>query len=118
MSDTARSDPKPSSLNPSSLGTNIKKKASRKDYYARRDASRVYLFENFAPWREFKKKHGLKTDTDIAEMLLENFDATKSSHALCKYFVCISFDIKNFHFYSYLLGDCIFSAMLKLRLRK
>ena len=55
MSDTARSDPKPSSSNPSSSGTNIEKKASRKDYCARRDASRVYLFENFAPWREFKK---------------------------------------------------------------
>ena len=82
MSDTARSDPKPSSSNPSSSGTNIEKKAGRKDYYARRDASRVYLFENFAPWREFKKKHGLKTDADVAEMLLENFDATKSSRAL------------------------------------
>jgi hypothetical protein len=43
----------------------------------------------------------------------------QNPHALCgKYFVCISFDIKNFHFYCYLLGDCIFSATSKLRLRK
>jgi hypothetical protein len=70
MSYTARSDPIHWSLNHSSSATNVEKKVSRKDYYARRTtrllldyyASRVYSFENFAPGREFKTKHDLKRD--------------------------------------------------------
>ena len=44
--------------------------ASRKEYVANRDASKVYLFDCFARWRLFKDEHNLRTDRDVPNMLL------------------------------------------------
>ena len=38
--------------------------SNRKDYKAKRDASRVALFDSFARWRAFKAKHDLKSQCE------------------------------------------------------
>ncbi|CAB4027119.1 Hypothetical predicted protein [Paramuricea clavata] len=56
------------------------KGASRKEYFANRDASKVYLFYIFPRWKEFKKERNIRSDKDVAEMLL---DAYQSQIRLC-----------------------------------
>ena len=75
------SDRDNSSLNPSSSGASASETGaeSRKVYYAKRGATRVYLFEAFNRWRDLKEKHGLDTDSDVARMLLDAFDANTKS---------------------------------------
>ena len=75
------SDKDNSSLNPSSSGASASEKRteSRKEYYAKRGATRVYLFESFNRRRGLKEKHGLGTDSDVARMLLDAFDANTKS---------------------------------------
>ena len=51
-----------SSSTPLMSGAQDDKIANRKDYKAKRDASRVALFDSFARWRAFKAKHDLKSD--------------------------------------------------------
>ena len=48
-------------------------KGSRKEYYAARDASKIYLHGVFPRWREFKEEHKIKTDKDVAEVLLDAY---------------------------------------------
>ena len=48
-------------------------KGSRKEYYAARDASKIYLHSVFPRWREFKEKNKVKTDKDVAEILLDAY---------------------------------------------
>ena len=55
--------------------------ASRKCYYAKRGSSRIYSYEMFPRWREFKDKHALKTDANVAQILLDSFDATEAPKA-------------------------------------
>ncbi|CAB3989580.1 Hypothetical predicted protein [Paramuricea clavata] len=57
-----------------------KKGASRKEYFANRDASKVYLLDIFPRWKEFKKERNIRSDKDVAEMLL---DAYQSQIRLC-----------------------------------
>jgi hypothetical protein len=45
--------------------------ASRKEYFDRRNASRVYLLDSFPRWRAFKEENGIETDRDVANMLLD-----------------------------------------------
>ena len=52
-----------------------------KDYYAKRGSSRIYLYELFPQWREFKDKHDLETDADVVQILLDSFDATEAPKA-------------------------------------
>lgn len=59
---------------PSMSGTQDDKIAKRKEYKAMRDSSRVALLGSFARWRAFKAKHGLNSDADVAEMLLDHFE--------------------------------------------
>ena len=49
--------------------------ASRKEYYVNRDASKVYLFDCFARWRSFKEERNLRTDRDVANILLNEYMA-------------------------------------------
>ena len=66
-----------SKMNPSNTSRSSQSEA-RKEYDRKRNASRVSLFEAFEKWREFQDKHGLKTDKDVAEFLLENFVVKKT----------------------------------------
>lgn len=68
------SDMKSASSNPSTSG-----KAARKEYYSRRDATKVYLFENFARWREFMEEKKVNSDSQVAEILLDFYDNAISS---------------------------------------
>ena len=53
----------------------------QKGYYAKRGSSRLYLYELFPRWWEFKDKHALKADADVAQILLDSFDATETPKA-------------------------------------
>ncbi len=48
---------------------------TRKEYVANRDASKVYLFDCFARWRSLKEERNLRTDRDVANMLLNEYMA-------------------------------------------
>ena len=74
----AESTPSTSStpnINPSSES---EKKKKRKAYLARRDATKIYLFDTFERWRVLKESKNLKSDKDVAEMLLESYPKTGS----------------------------------------
>lgn len=45
----------------------------RKKYTAERDKTKVSLFEHFQIWRDLRKKLNLKTDKELAGVLLENY---------------------------------------------
>ena len=49
--------------------------ASRKDYVDRKDASKVYLLDSFALWRSFKEERNLRTDSEVAKVLLDDYMA-------------------------------------------
>ena len=62
----------PSTLSESNLPSSTshrKKDASRKEYFANRDASKIYLYDIFPRWKEFKKERNIRSDKDVAEML-------------------------------------------------
>ena len=63
--------------NPSSKISSSRSEA-RKQYETKRDASRVVLVDAFEKWREFREEHGLKTDQNVAEFLL-NFYAARNT---------------------------------------
>ena len=65
----------PSTSSESNLPSSRKKGASRKEYFANRDASKVYLFDIFPRWREFKKERNIRSDKDVAEMLLDAYQS-------------------------------------------
>ena len=54
------------------------KTEKRKAYIARRDASKVYLYDVFGRWRAFKESKGIKSDKDVAEMLLESYQTQEN----------------------------------------
>ena len=45
----------------------------RKKYTAEKDKTKVSLFEHFETWRDLRKKLNLKTDKELAGVLLENY---------------------------------------------
>ena len=45
----------------------------RKKYTVERDKTKVSLFEHFEIWRDLRKKLNLKTDKELAGVLLENY---------------------------------------------
>ena len=50
------------------------KKEKRKAYQARRDATKIYLLdEQFARWRQLKSDLNLKTDKEVATLLLDSY---------------------------------------------
>ena len=54
--------------------TSEDKTARRKRYYAERDATKVYLFDQYvyARWRELRNELGLKSAKELAAALLDN----------------------------------------------
>ena len=67
-----------SNSNVSSSGAFIEQESSS-EYNARRNATRVYLYEVFSRWREFREKYDLSRDADVAETLLDAFEATEAT---------------------------------------
>jgi hypothetical protein len=74
--------------------------ASRKEYFDRRNASRVYLLDSFPRWTAFKEENGIETDRDVANMLLDRYMARNLNvryvmirHDTRKYlsFKCVSY---------------------------
>ena len=56
-----------------SAPTSEEKKVFRKEYLAKKDATKVRLYEQFQRWRSLKEDLKLKTDKELAEVLLNNF---------------------------------------------
>jgi hypothetical protein len=71
----AESTPSTSSASNIDLSSTSLRKEKRKAYLASRDASKVYLFDVFERWRAFKESKNIKSDKDVAEMLLEFYQA-------------------------------------------
>lgn len=53
------------------------KNVKRKQYYKERDATRVYLFEQYQAWRSLKDDLKLKMDKELAAILLEIYVTKK-----------------------------------------
>lgn len=49
----------------------------RKQYYKERDATRIYLFEQFQRWRTMKDELKLKMDKELASVLLDFYENSK-----------------------------------------
>jgi hypothetical protein len=60
-----------------SKSSKVAKETRRKPYYARRDATKIYLFEHFERWRMLLNELGLKIDKELAVVLLDNFCMTR-----------------------------------------
>ena len=80
------SDMAESSAPSSSSGPNLNprvsrrgKKTDRKDYFANRDASKIYLYDVFGRWREFKSEKNLRSDKDVAQLLLDAYQSQNKS---------------------------------------
>ena len=57
--------------------TDEDKVAGRKRYYKERDASKVYLFDQFPRWRDLRNELTLKTDKELASVLLDFYLSSK-----------------------------------------
>ena len=71
-----------SSAPSSSSGPNLNprgKKTDRKDYFTNRDASKIYLYDVFGRWREFKSEKNLRSDKDVAQLLLDAYQSQNKS---------------------------------------
>ncbi|CAB3985659.1 Hypothetical predicted protein, partial [Paramuricea clavata] len=54
------------------------KKVKRKGYLAKRDATKICLYdEQFTRWRQLKNDLNVKTDKELATLLLDNYSSTK-----------------------------------------
>ncbi|XP_028417582.1 uncharacterized protein LOC114542029 [Dendronephthya gigantea] len=49
-------------------------KTKRKDYIAKRDSTKIALYEQYQRWRCLKDELNLKTDKQLAEMLLDHYE--------------------------------------------
>jgi hypothetical protein len=56
------------------------KAARKKQYYAERTASRIYLLDEHTRWRSFMDELSLKSDKELASVLLDNYMAHKGRH--------------------------------------
>ncbi|CAB4023038.1 Hypothetical predicted protein [Paramuricea clavata] len=56
------------------------KVAKKKRYYTERDASKIYLFDQHVRWRELMNKLALKSDKELAAVLLDNYMSRKNQH--------------------------------------
>ena len=71
MADGEGSLPSGSSTSLPAAGT---KTAKRKEYHAKRDATKVCLLESYERWKEVKKKHNFTKDVEVANMLLDCYE--------------------------------------------
>ena len=53
------------------------KATKKKRYYAERDATKVYLFDQHARWRTLREQMALKTDKELATILLDCYLSPK-----------------------------------------
>ena len=60
-----------------SQAAQVEKSVSRKQYYKERDATRIYLFEQYQKWRALKEELKLKMDKELAAVLLEFYIGSK-----------------------------------------
>ncbi|CAB4021924.1 Hypothetical predicted protein, partial [Paramuricea clavata] len=60
--------------------TSEDKVAKKKRYYAERDASKIYLFDQHVRWRELMNELALKSDKELAAVLLDNYMSRKNQH--------------------------------------
>ncbi len=58
-------------------------KAKRKDYIAKRDSTKVGLYEQFQRWRSLKDDLHLKTDKELAKILLDNYEKSAQKNPVC-----------------------------------
>lgn len=54
------------------------KAGKRRAYYAERDASKIYLFEQLTRWRELRTELALKSDKELAAVLLDTYMSRKN----------------------------------------
>ena len=54
--------------------------AKRKRYYAERDATKVYLFEQYERWQNLMGGLSLKSDKDLVSTLLDYYLSNKDRH--------------------------------------
>ena len=48
-------------------------KSKKKRYSAERNATRIYLYDQFNRWRDLKEELSLKMDKELAAVLLDNY---------------------------------------------
>ncbi len=56
------------------------KAARKRQYYIKRDASKVYLLDQHTRWRSLMDKLSLTSDKELASVLLDNYMAHKGRH--------------------------------------
>ena len=54
-----------------SQAAQVEKSIRRKQYYKERDATRIFLFEQYQKWRALKEELKLRMDKELAAVLLE-----------------------------------------------
>lgn len=57
--------------------------AKRKEYIAKRDSTKVGLYEQFQRWRSLRDELNLKTDKRLAEILLDNYEKSVQKNPVC-----------------------------------
>ena len=53
------------------------KAAKRKRYYAERNGTKIYLYDQCTRWRTLKEEMTLKTDKELASVLLDFYLSSK-----------------------------------------
>ena len=56
------------------------KAARKKRYYAERDATKINLLNQHTRWRELMNELELKSDKELAAVLLDNYMSRKNQH--------------------------------------
>ena len=58
-------------------------KSRRKDYTAKRDVTKIASYKQFQQWRSLKDTLKLKTDKQLAEILLDQYEKTVQKNPVC-----------------------------------
>ena len=56
-----------------SYPTDEDRKSKRRKYFSERDATKVYLHDQINRWRQLKEQVDVKTDKEVAALLLDHF---------------------------------------------
>ena len=76
MADNEGAHASGSSIEP---GRDEDKKSRRKKYLAERDATKIYLYDQFNRWRQLKGQVNVKTDKEVAALLLDNYFSSRQT---------------------------------------
>ena len=66
--------------NEARIASEEEKAARKKQYYAERNASRIYLLDEHTRWQSLMDELSLKSDKELASVLLDNYMAHKRRH--------------------------------------